>query len=391
MKRLRTASTRRLATIAAVLVAVVTGAGIAQAALDSAPKPAPKPLDRAVHDALNAPAVDGVSARIHFTNKLLPSGSLPRDTASPALTGADGRLWLAKDGRVRLELQSASGDAQLVADGTRFMIYDAASKTAYTGALPQGEKPQTAPDTPPTLAAVQQGLAKLGEAWTLSGAQPGTTAGQPSYTVRIAPKDDGGLLGAAELAWDSARGVPLRAAVYAQGTKDPVLELEATEISYGPIAASTVDTTPPAGAKVTEIDPPTGVDEHGRPTRVEGVDAVQKQLDFQLSAPAELAGLPRRSVRLVRDGSQSGALSTYGQGLGAIVVFERRVEPGTAPTPGGGRDGLTLPQVNIDGATGTELATALGTVVSFERGGIGYVVAGSVPPVAAENAARGLK
>ena len=52
---------------------------------------------------------------------------------------------------------------------------------------------------------------------------------------------------------------------------------------------------------------------------------------------------------------------------------------------------MTLPQVNIDGDTGSELATALGTVVSFESGGIHYIVAGSVPPVAAENAARGLK
>ena len=43
------------------------------------------------------------------------------------------------------------------------------------------------------------------------------TAGQPAYTVRIAPKHDGGLLGAAELAWDAARGVPLRVAVYAAG------------------------------------------------------------------------------------------------------------------------------------------------------------------------------
>src|SRR5262249_40025992 len=43
MRRLRTASTRRLITIVAVLVAAVAGAGIAQAALNSAPKPAPKP------------------------------------------------------------------------------------------------------------------------------------------------------------------------------------------------------------------------------------------------------------------------------------------------------------------------------------------------------------
>ena len=47
--------------------------------------------------------------------------------------------------------------------------------------------------------------------------------------------------------------------------------------------------------------------------------------------------------------------------------------------------------MNIDGATGTELATPLGTIVSFERGGVAYTVAGSVPPVAAENAARGLR
>jgi len=388
MRRLRTASSPRLLAIVAVLVAVVAGAGIAQAALNSATKPAPKPLDRAVLAAINAPPVDGVTARIEFTNNLLPSGSLPRNTASPTLTGATGRLWLTNDGRLRLELQSSNGDAQIVSDGKRFLFYDAASKSAFTGALPRDEKPQrTQKQQPATLAGVQAGLAKLGQLWSLSGAQPGNTAGQPSYTVRIAPKDDGGLLGAAELAWDAARGVPLRAAVYAQGSRDPVLELEATDIAYGPIAASKVDVTPPPGAKVTEIDPPTGVDAHGAPTRVEGVEAVQKRLDFQLSAPAELAGLPRRSVRLVKFGDKTGALSTYGEGLGAIVVFQRRAEPGAAKQD----SGFTLPQVNIDGDTGTELATALGTLVSFESGGISYLVAGSVPPVAAENAARGLK
>src|SRR3954451_10268776 len=196
MRRLRTASTRRLLTIVAVLIAAVAGAGIAQAALNNDPKPAPKPLDQAVYDALAAPAVDGITARVHFTNNLLPSGSLPRDTASPVLTGADGRVWLTGDGKIRLELQSSNGDAQLVADGERFMLYDAASKTAYVGRLPQSEdKPQRREH--PSLASVQKGLAQLGQVWTLSGAQPSSTAGQPSYTVRLAPKDDGGLLGAA--------------------------------------------------------------------------------------------------------------------------------------------------------------------------------------------------
>src|SRR3954452_19764948 len=130
MRRLRTASTRRLLLIVAVLVAAVAGAGIAQAALTTAEKPAPKPLDRALFDAANAKPVEGVTARIKFTNNLLPSGSLPENQASPVLTGADGRLWLSNDGKVRLELQSDGGDAQLVADGERYMLYDATTKTA---------------------------------------------------------------------------------------------------------------------------------------------------------------------------------------------------------------------------------------------------------------------
>src|SRR4051794_31840829 len=283
MRRLRTASPRTLAILAATVVAVALGAvGIAQAVGGATPPPA-KPLDQAIYDASRAPAVDGITARIEFKNNLLPSGSLPEGSASPVLTGASGRLWLTNDGRVRLELQSDAGDAQIVSDGTHFSVYDGTSNTAYTGTLP---KQDTTTEHPaPGLDAIKQGLAKLGATWDLSGAQPGTTAGRPSYTVRIAPKDDGGLLGAAELAWDAARGVPLRAAIYAQGQSAPMLELKATEISYGKIAAADVDAQPPANAKKVQLNPQLGVDSHGKPTSVHGLDAVQKQVGFTVSAP----------------------------------------------------------------------------------------------------------
>ena len=233
-------------------------------------------------------------------------------------------------------------------------------------------------------------LARLAELWTVSGAQPGSTGGRPSYTVRLSPKDDGGLLGAAELAWDAARGVPLRAAVYAQGQDDPVLELAVDEIDYGAVATADLTASPPAGAKVVEMAPHKRVkpDRDGR--EVEGAAAVQRRLDFTLAAPDELAGLPRRQVRLVDFGGTAGALSVYGEGLGAIVVLQREAEP-QRERPARPGPGPELPKVNIDGATGTELATALGTILTFERGGVSYTVAGSVPPVAAENAARGLE
>jgi outer membrane lipoprotein-sorting protein len=380
MRRLRTASRRRLATIVAAVLLLAAGGGIAQAALSGAgPTPDPKPLDRAVLDAVNAPEVEGVSARITFTNGLLPAGSLPQGSASPLAAGAEGRLWIAPEG-ARLELQSDAGDAQIVANGERVTVYDSASRTAYTMPAPR-ERAEKDRDGDATLADVRRGLDRLAEAWTLSGAQPTSTAGRPTYTVRIAPKDDGGLLGAAELAWDAARGVPLRAAVYAQGQDEPVLELEADEVSYGAIDAGVFDTKPPAGSEIVELDPPDHAS--AEPSRVRGVDAVQERLGFPLSAPDQLAGLPRTDVRLVDANGSPAALSVYGEGMGAILVLQREAgEKRELPED--------LPRVNIDGATGTEIATPLGTLVTFERGGVSYTVVGSVPPVAAENAARGL-
>jgi len=393
MRRLRTISTRQLLAIAGAIVVLAGAAGIAQAALGGAAKPAPKPLDRAIVDAVDAPPVQGVTARIHFTNNLLPSGTLPQGSGSPVMTGADGRLWLSNDGRLRLELQSSAGDAQIVVADGRFSIYDAGSNTAYVGTLPSSGDGTAHPGGAPlTLAGVDKALAQLGKLWSVSGAQPGTTAGRPSYTVRIAPKDDGGLLGAAELAFDAAHGVPLRAAIYAQGQSAPVIELAATSIAYGKIGDATFDTTPPAGAKLVQLGAPAlGTPSHGAGgAPVDGLAAVQKQVGFTIAAPDTLAGLPRKDVRLLRAGGETGAIVSYGQGLGAIAVIQTPAQPGGAGASGDLGAALKLPTVNVNGATGTELATALGTVVRFQHAGVGYVVLGSVPPLAAENAARAL-
>jgi len=385
MRRLRTTPLHQIGLAAALVVAlVIGGVGIAQA-VGGGGTPPPKPLDRAIYDAARAPEPQGITARIHFSNNLLPAGSLPQGSGSPVITGADGRLWLTNDGRLRLELQSDAGDAQIVSDGKRFSVYDAASNTVYEGPVSQHRE---AAKPEPTIGSIRRSLADLGRMWNLSGATPTNTAGQPTYTVRISPKDDGGLLGAGEVAWDAARGVPLRAAVYAQGQTSPVLQLEATDISYGPVSASDVAVKPPAGARKVLISPTVGRDRNGNATSVSGLAAVQRHVDFPISAPATLAGLPRREVSLVRFGSENGALVTYGQGLGAILVFQETSDGQGNPVR---RGDLRLPEINIDGVTGSELATALGTVVTFDRNGVSYTVGGSVPPLAAENAARGLK
>jgi outer membrane lipoprotein-sorting protein len=405
MTRLRTASARRLAAILAVAAGVALTAAVARGALSGgAPTPPPKALANAILDAVEAPEPAGLTAKIEFSNDLLPSGSLPSGSASPLLAGADGRLWIQRSGDFRLELQSDAGDAQIVAIGDKVTVYDANSQTLYRATLSGDARDIAKPGARDrdgeklTLARVRQALDRLARTWTLSGAEPTSTAGQPTYTVKISPKDDGGLLGAAELAWDAVRGAPLRAAVYAQGSDEPVLELKATDVSYDAVADSAVRVAPPTGAAVVDLGAPSDAKRSGRTrgaerrrhTAPDTPAAVARELPFDLAAPATLAGLPRREVRLVTFDGEKGALAIYGEGLGAIAVLQRKARPAAAQQRDGD-DALRLPQINIAGATGSELATALGTVVTFERGGVAYVVAGSVAPVAAENAARGLK
>ena len=54
--------------------------------------------------------------------------------------------------------------------------------------------------------------------------------------------------------------------------------------------------------------------------------------------------------------------------------------------PGGG----SLPAVHVGSATGVELPTALGTVVSVNAHGVSYTLIGSMPATAAEAAIRSL-
>jgi outer membrane lipoprotein-sorting protein len=386
---LRTLSTRRLIVLAvAVLAVALGGTAIAVAAGGgSGATPPPKSLAQAIHDALAAPDSAGITAKVRFTNRLFPSGSLLGGNASALMSGATGRLWLTNDGRGRLELQSDAGDVQIVWNKDKVTAYDASSNTVYTFNLPAAA-PDSAPanGTAPSLTEIGDFLSKLGERADVSPAQPTDIAGRPAYNVRISPKHDGGLLGYAELAWDAEQGVPLRVAIYAQGGSKPVLELAATDVSYGSVPSSAVDVSPPAGAKTVDLSsattPQTGSDKANAAT---GLAAVQAAVDFPVVAPDTLVGLPRKDVRTVKG---NNALVIYGQGLGAIAVLEHKAD--AAGTAQGGPMSA-LPSVSLDGLTGHELATQLGTAIEWQRNGVSFVLAGSLPPAAADSAARALK
>lgn len=401
----------RLLFLCGAVVAIGAVAAALATALVTGPTPPPKPLADAVHDALaqaHASPVPGVSARIELTNHLIEGTSLASQSgggdaaaASPLLTGASGRVWISSEGKLRVELQSEQGDTEIFYDGRTLSMYDGSSNSLYRY-TPQesGEADHGSSDGDshgiPTVAEIQEAIVKIMRHANLSGAIPTDVAGQAAYAVRISPSHDGGLVGGAELAWDATHGVPLRLAVYSTQSAAPVLELTATEISYGAISDSVFSFSPPPGAKVTEVEPSdAGAYAHGGPSNQtprheQGLAAVQAAVPFTVDAPTTLAGMQRDEVRGAQLNGNAAALVTYGKGLGGIAVLESKAKAAGSEEAGGPSFLGDLPKVALPGASATELPTPLGTLMRFQRGGVDYVLAGSVTPATLQEAAKGL-
>jgi outer membrane lipoprotein-sorting protein len=362
----------RVLLLCALVVAIGVSATALASAVGSAPTPAPAPLAVAVHDALTGAPVEGVSAKVRLTDHLLEganiasgNGEASQFSSSPLLSGASGRLWIAKDGRVRLELQAEKGDTQILYDGHTVQLYDASNNTLYRYTIPPHQQgSQAAPehsgdsqakDEAPSVAKIEEAISDLQQHAKVSGATPTDVAGRPAYTVRLSPTEGGSLFGGVELSWDAAHGVPLRAAVYSSTSSSPVLELAASEISYGPVDGSVFSFTPPPGVKTQDVSSSSGTAKSSTPSDHGG-------------------GHPKVTV--------------HGHGATAIAVLEGTSSKGSngssSPLP------ESLPKVKINGISAAELATPLGTLLSFERSGVRYLVAGSVSPSAVEAAARGL-
>ena len=289
------------------------------------------------------------------------------------------------------------------------------SNTVYKGTLPPtGREPtrRQAEDrtTIPTVAQIQTQLNQLMQHVNVGGAdsratspgsRPTRSASRPSTTAACS-------------ATSSSPGTPRTACRSGSrstpaATARPVLELKATQISYGAVSRQRLQRfSAPSRRKVVKVSPgrpSTAPRSQARARREAHAQArrrgdrarprCQAQLPFTLAAP-EHARRPAAAVgaRCSTGAASPAALVTYGQGLGGIAVIEqtaarrsRRARRRAAPVR---PRGLSLPTVSINGATGQELATALGTVVRVHARRVAYTVLGSVPPTAAEAAARAL-
>ena len=344
MKIFRTLSTGRLIALVVVLVSAVVAGAVAVAARGGGGStPPPEPLAQAIHDALGAAEPAGVTARISFTNKLFPSGALTGQAGSALMTGATGRLWANATGG-RLELQSDAGDAQIVWNDTKVTVYDASSNTAYVADLPQ--KPAgsgTTAHAAPTLDEITTFLTDLGKHWTVSGADPSNVAGQQAYTVTVSPSHDGGLLGSVRArvgcrARHAAQGCCVRAGLLVAGARARgdrhLVRLRFRLRHRRPAACRREDRR----SLVADGEWHGGRQHDGAGDRARsraGRRAVPGRGARHARRPAAAGCAARRARR--RAGRCS---SSYGQGLGAIVVVERQAGRRQG---GSGRDARRAP------------------------------------------------
>jgi hypothetical protein len=377
----RRSSSFRLAGWVGLLVVLTGALSVTAFALtrSDGPKPPKRPLAAAIHAALVGRPVQGVSATVKLSQDLLPgSSSLVNQSA---LGSATGRLWVG-GGRVRLHLTSSMGAVDVAFDGRRITLLDRATHTAYVFTLPphRASHRRASHHAVPSVAEIGRALARVGRWASLSDATPSTVAGRPAYTVRIAPRHAAGLLGAAELAWDSQHGTPLRFAIYPTGSSTPAVELAVTNIRYGGIAPAALALKLPAGTQVVPVQPPA---ERGvtAPTMTGGSARIRAV------APASAGGWTRTAVRPLQVHGQTGAVVVYGHGLGAVVALEQPAVAGST----GARALTRLPAASIGGAPGRVLETTLGSAVRFTRGGVTFTVAGFQPVETVERVAAGLR
>jgi len=331
--------------------------------------PPSKPLAVALHDAATAAPAAGVTAHFAVHQHLIPGSS--NLLSSGPLAGATGTIWAAGE-NVRVSVRSQLGSTQLAYDGKSVTFYNPKNHAAYRLELPAHKRDtsSSAGQAPPSVADISKLLTGIGKDAMLSGAIPGNVAGRPAYTVQVRSRHASGLVGSLALAWDAARGVPLRFAITPRGSSTPALELVVTDIHFGKLSSGATSLTLPAGTRTEALHLPAKHQMQGAAKHVHsvaGAGAVAKAVQFRLAAPATLAGRPRAEVRSLGD----GALIVYGKGLDSLLVYEKRA--------GGHGAAATLPvmsPVSVNGAAGHELETTLGSVLQFSKGGVTYTVAG---------------
>ena len=305
------------------------------------------------------------------------------------------RIWRGGPEQLRAELQGENGDKVVVQNGAEVYVYDGASNTLKVGEKPEDEGP---PEAGPSPEEIDEFLAEISPTSNLTTGAPVEFAGRWAYPLTLEPKDGSlTLVERAEVLVDAEAFAPLRFELYAEGTPEPVARYRVGDFEVGPVPDRRFEFETPPGATVERIEPPEGERadggrEGGAPRVVGSVEEAGELAGFPVEGLAEAPG--GRRLEGIRAAS-GGAVITYGSGWGTVVLTEKAgggEGPEPRPDAGEGREeSLQLPTVDLGGGVeAREVATPVGTVLSWSSGGVSYTLAGSLPAAELEAAARTL-
>ena len=395
---LRRISTRRLLSICALaLVLVIGGTAVALATSGGGPKPPPKPLANAVHDALER----AERARHQRPDPLhqQPDRRLQHRGHRPA-PGRRHRPPLGLARRTAASCGSscrpkeAAATARCWSTATTSRSTTAPRKPSTKARCPKkkGEGRRSRTSRCPRSARSRRRSTEAGKHVDLSGAIPSDVAGQPTYTRarRAEPRRRPARRGRARL---GRRPTASRCAPRSTPAKlgSPVLELEATDVSFEAVPASIFEISPPAGAKVVNLAP----EERRAPTRRADRGGRRRRRSPKRSTSRSPRRSARRACREARSAAievdgKTAALVTYGKGLGGIAVIESKSEPGRRRRRRRRRRARACRRSRST-ASRAKSSTPRSARCSASAAAASTTSSlGSVPPAAAEAAARAL-
>lgn len=215
-----------------------------------------------------ASTVESLSGSIEQSSHLglpeLPTleGSSGQDLngALELLTGShSARVYLDGPEKARLQVTDQLGERDVVRNGADAWFYDFDKKSALHLTMPKGagdrdDDQSGMMGTPQQLA--DQFLGAVEPSTTVSLGRNTTVAGRTAYTLVLAPKASGTLVGSVSIAVDAKTGLPLRVDVNARGQKQAAFEVAFTALTLSRPDADVFTFAPPEGTDVETVPVP---------------------------------------------------------------------------------------------------------------------------------------
>jgi outer membrane lipoprotein-sorting protein len=247
------------ATAVAVTAAVVVGLQIpgAQAAPNLPARTPAQLLAEVSSDAALPPLTGTMVEATSLGLPQLPQAGNPTSLSS-LITGSHTIKIYYQDARhFRVAIPQPESEIDVIRNGSTAWLWNSTQNSVAKFDLPAGqgkaEQQEAELPTPPLTPqqAADEVLAAVGKTTVVSVEANVMVAGEPSYQLVLAPKDDRSLIGQVTIAIDGKYGVPLRVQVFAKGATSPAFQVGYTALQFAAPAPANFDFTPPPGASVT--------------------------------------------------------------------------------------------------------------------------------------------